>query len=147
MTSGGWPLINPYQAPAEAPPPILEVSLTDELRGKLAAFRQQIHAIGGGWILLGFILLSIGPGPGRIAVAIIGAVGLTWIVAGIAACLKQPWGVYLGIGINYLTLLACVLRIDLCSSLLLIVVLIQAHRVLRWAKEFIATGIPLGTKP
>ncbi|HUE73781.1 MAG TPA: hypothetical protein VMP01_23075 [Pirellulaceae bacterium] len=167
MTSSDWPSINPYQAPAEVPPPTADNSLTDELRSTLAAFRQQIHAIGGAWIVFGVFLLmfvptvSLGASPSRdaygniregnvvslIAGIIVAALGIAWILAGIGTCWKSRPGAYVGLAISYFVLLGLLMIRDPCSSVILIIVLIQAHRVLRWAKQLTAAGIPLTAKP
>jgi hypothetical protein len=125
MKSGEWLTINPYQTPAEAPPPHADFDLTCELRSKLASFRRQIHALGGTWIVLGVILLMFVPtislhaSPSRdsfgnvrqgdVRSAIAGGIAATLAVglifAGIGTCWKSRRAVYAGIVISCFALL------------------------------------------
>jgi hypothetical protein len=171
MTSGDWSSINPYQTPVEAPLPQTNESQDEGRRGKLTAFRQQIHAVGGAWIVFGILLLpaasgiSVGNLTGRtidgkvvagnpallVVGNALGLLALVWIVAGVATCLKHVWAVYTGLIINYVVLAGLVLTLPqaVCNIVFVVIfvfVILQAHRVLRWSREFTAAGIPLNAK-
>jgi hypothetical protein len=161
MTSGDWPTINPYQPPGEVPLAVAECTPDDQLRKTLSAFRQQINALGGAWILFGLVLLKIssmgvsmgsqrGNWPGVIVACILGAISLAWISSGIAACWKKVAAIYVGVG-NQFCLLTYLMFVDALNAMLLAVfnvfVVIQAHRVIGWARELQAAGIPLDAKP
>jgi hypothetical protein len=73
--------------------------------------------------------------------------GICWLGLGVATCLKQMWAVYIGLGLSYLSVLGNLLRFNVCSLIIVAIVILQAHRVIGWARELQTLGIPLGTKP
>lgn len=83
----------------------------------------------------------------NVLLAMLGVAGVIWIALGVCACLEQTWALYVGLALSYLSLVSSLFRLQICSLVLLGVVIFQAHRVLRRAKELRAAGIPLTTRP
>ena len=73
--------------------------------------------------------------------------GLVWFAVGVATCLKQMWAVYIGLGISYLSLLGNLTSVNICGLVIVILVIIQGHRVIGFSKTLRAAGIPLNSKP
>ncbi|MCC6511526.1 MAG: hypothetical protein IT423_20675, partial [Pirellulaceae bacterium] len=148
---------NPY-APVEASTADVHLSGVDTKL--IRDFRAQILALGVLWIVFGLAAMAIIPAalygafPGidgdvtRIAilVAVVGSVALGWLVSGVAALCKLSWGVYLGLVFSYISLIGNLLQVSVCGVVILLVVIIQAHRVLGFAKQMKSQGIPLSTK-
>jgi tetratricopeptide (TPR) repeat protein len=136
-------------------------------------FRDQIHALGALWIILGaanvaLAGLALGTridleflfGTDQRAFWIIaGLVGLFSCAIGVLTCLKRLWAVYVSLALAYLTLLRLVLlqlvlialtwRTDwgtIVALGLIILVIRQGHRVIGWAKKMRAAGVPLTAK-
>ena len=83
-----------------------------------------------------------------VALAVIfSTLGLVWLSLGISACLKQFWAVYIGLGLSYLAVVANLFNLNVCGLIILAVVILQAHRVLGFAKRLRGLGIPLTTRP
>lgn len=133
-------------------------------------FREQIHALGGLWVFFGLIVLgltiavlAVGANVGvfgpddQFYVILLAAIGLSWLTTGVLAFLKEMWGVYLGLGMTYLSLVVQVVQLKdmregaICGKVIafaiLIAVIAQAHRVIGWANKMRAAGLPLNTKP
>jgi hypothetical protein len=152
---------NPYQAPPPTAPVVAPEPTNNELLEMLKNFRSQIVALGAFWIfigvmwcilglvLTGLIATSVGPRVegGVLLGNVLVALGLAWVVLGIMACLKQIWTVYVGLGLSYLSLLGNLLNFNLCGLVILIVVIVQAHRVIGWAGKLTRVGIPLEALP
>lgn len=157
MSQPEFPPINPYQAPAPAPVSMAIDPRAAEQKVKIKKFRDQIHALGALWIILGGIglasglfLLTVRAGEvedSTILAGILIVTGSCWFGLGVATCMKQLWAVYVGLALSYLSLLGNLVKFNVCSLILLVVVILQAHRVIGWAKELRAMGIPLDTKP
>jgi hypothetical protein len=121
----------------------------------ITKFRQQIHALGAFWIIIGSAAGAAGLGIFRAdtadnnvpIAAIMLVVGGGWIVVGILSCLKYVGAVYVGLVVSYISLLVQVLTFNICPIIILIVVILQAHRVIGWARQLRRAGIPLATKP
>ncbi|HEY2411530.1 MAG TPA: hypothetical protein VGI40_04780 [Pirellulaceae bacterium] len=151
---------NPYQSPA-APTPVFQPSsgAHERLHKVLKDFRSQIIALGAFWIFIGVVVIAAGvvvsmsneasrdPTTMDILVAVFGVMGAIWVALGVCVCLKQIWAVYVALTFSYLSLIGNLLRLQICGIVLLGAVIFQAHRVLRWAKELQAAGIPLTTRP
>jgi len=130
-------------------------------RQTIRKFREQIHALGAVWIFLGSVAALVAGfavlGSTSVAkllgadvmllLVIIGAMGGLWLTVGILTCLKQMWAVYVGLGLSYLSLVGQILNFNVCSTIILIAVILQAHRVIGWANQMNAAGIPLTAKP
>ena len=69
------------------------------------------------------------------------------MIIGGFTCAKQIGSVYLGLGLSYLALVANALSANLCGVIFIILAVLQAHRVIRWAKKLTALGIPLTAMP
>jgi hypothetical protein len=156
------PPLNPYEPPSEAAQlysPSYQAGNIEHFK-LLKQFRQQIHALGGFWIFIGSttaavcILLvvtngdALGLRTGGVAVMIItGVAAVIWFGIGIAACLKQMWAVYVGLGLSYLSVLGNLINLNVCSLVILAVVIIQAHRVIGFASRLRGLNIPLTIRP
>jgi hypothetical protein len=157
---------NPYQAP-EA----LEELAGDPVRstidpGLVKNFRQQIHALGGLWIIIGSAALAypvagfgarsgLWGDPGDdffssevLVLLVVAAVaGSVYLFLGVAACLKHMWAVYAGLVLSYFSLLGQLFSLNICSIIITLAVIVQAHRVIGWSKQMHAAGVPLTAKP
>jgi hypothetical protein len=119
----------------------------------LQNFHKQIIALGAFWIFIGLMTLLVAaaaafadaawtPDVGAAAAAgVIGIMGLAWIGLGICVCLKQMWAVRVALVLSYLSMLASLITLQLCAAVILVVVILQAHRVLKWAKQLAAAGV------
>jgi hypothetical protein len=149
---------NPFEAPAEDSRVFENPS--GEMTLVLTKFRQQIVALGGLWIFSGVLGFTIGcvmfarnghignPDVEVYAVATVTALlALVLMTVGVFACIKKIWAVYVGLGLSYLSLLTNVLGMNVCGLAIIIVVVIQAHRVIGYSKTLLAAGIPLNSKP
>ena len=157
MPQPDLPPINPYQPPAPAPAMPTIDPRDAEIRVKIKKFREQIHALGALWIILGGIAAALGvflltaetaaDEETPILAGFVIVMGSCWLGLGIATCLKQIWAVYVGLALSYVSVLGNLVRFNICSLIILVVVILQAHRVIGWARELRAIGIPLDTKP
>lgn len=156
---------NPYQAPVAGLPSQLNSENTSaEDQVNLTKFRQQIHALGGFWIFIGSIVLAavavLGFGYFKaddlerngfaisiVAIGIMSAMSIIWILIGVLSCLKQIWAVYVGLILSYISLLMQVIQMNICGVVILIIVIMQSHRVISLANRLRAAGIPLSAKP
>lgn len=152
---------NPYEAPSTDaedirpqlgnPPPDFEL---------VQKFRQQIHALGAFWIIIGLLAVGIvtaglmmGNGIMRpnsqrplIAFGVVATLGIAWIALGILTCLKKMWAVYVGLGLSYLSAVLQLLSLNVCGVVILILVILQAHRVIGWATKLKTAGVSLSAK-
>lgn len=148
--------VNPYAVPESAPQVAYQTS-TEQAK-LIKDFRSQSLALAVLWILFGSLgvigaVILVGnvvpnfrqDAPMFVG-TIAGATGIGWIIAGIATLLKQTWGLYLGIALCYLSVLGNLLRLNICALVILAVILLQAHRVLRFASRMRQEGIPLTAK-
>ena len=158
--------LNPYAAP-ETSPELFSEPVRSTIDPVLVRnFRQQIHALGGLWIASGLLALAIGVGgfgataglwgePGvdvskdqfKILFATATVVGAIFLFLGVAACMKNMWAVHIGLILAYLSLITEVISINVCSIVITILIIVQAHRVIGWSKLMNAAGVPLTTKP
>ncbi len=126
-------------------------------RTKLERFRKEIHGLGGFWIFIGAVALIVcvlvlaadAPNADMPPEALVILIPLTilWLVIGVCTCLKQMWAVYTGLVMSYLSLVSNILtQINGCAIIMLVVAIIQAHRVIKWAGEFKEMGVPINTK-
>ncbi len=130
-------------------------------RGMVRKFREQMHALGALWMIMGavavaaagfalqgsaFLANSLGA-TAQVLLFIIALLGVLWFSLGMLTCLKQMWAVYVGLVLSYLSLVGQIVNLNVCSGIILIVVILQAHRVIGWANKMHAAGVPLTTKP
>lgn len=150
---------NPYQSPQPSLAPLESQRPID--RAMVKKFRDQIHALGALWIIMGGaaavlatiallgnreVALSLGHGQ-QIVLVVVALLSVCWLTVGFATCKKQMWGVYAGLALSYLSLLGQVLSFNICATVIVIIVILQAHRVIGWAKQMQAANLPLNTKP
>lgn len=150
---------NPYQPPAIDVGSLPTGAAATPAAYKLVKdFRTQIHALGAFWIFIGGLALAlvafaaslVDPGESpALFMGILGGLGLVWLALGVLTCCKQIWAVYVGLVLSYLSLIGnlVTLNFNLCSLILLIAAIAQAHRVISWARQMTHMGIPLTTKP
>ena len=130
-------------------------------REEIRKFRREMHGLGGFWIFIGALVGVAGlvvAGAGNVpaeAEAIVGTLillGLAWIALGVFTCVKHMWAVYIGLGLSYVSLLGNTAqlltgaRTSICSILILISVIVQAHRCISAAGRMRRAGIPLTTR-
>lgn len=153
---------NPYQAPASANPlPGESLTANNVLQVKLLKdFRSQIHALGGFWIFIGLVASGLGvfaaatmvggnadPTNMSVASVVLVGMGVIWLALGICTLFKQMWAVYVGLVLSYISLVGNILRFNLCGLVILGFVIVQAHRVIGWARNLRQAGIPLTARP
>jgi hypothetical protein len=146
--------VNPYQAPLAYP------GVADAVRAEaidpsvVEKFRDEIVALGAFWIIVSFFIgflsyyvFDINGNRNGFASALLAAMSLLWLALGIFTCMKRMWAVYIGLGISYLNLIGMLLNLSLCGILMFFAVIVQAHRVIKWARQIQAAGLPLDVKP
>jgi hypothetical protein len=149
---------NPYQPPQMERPTFVPAAATNlRLIKVLKDFRTQIVALGAVWIIMALLAVGIGVMAGsvldqdestaQILLIVLGVSGLIWGTLGVFTCLKQMWAVYVGLVLSYLSVIGNLLNFNLCALIIVVVVIIQAHRVIGFARELARAGIPLDTKP
>jgi len=156
MSSSSRNSNNPYQSPAAADPFAPSLAGANLVTVKLLKdFRAQIHALGAFWIIIGLVAAGLGlmmirgdnaPPVTLFSLLFLG-VGLAWFGLGIGTCLKQMWSVYVALVLSYLSLAVNLVSFNLCGLIIVAVVILQAHRVINWAKQLTAAGIPLNAHP
>jgi hypothetical protein len=132
------------------------------LHKTLKDFRSQILALGVAWIILaglalaaaalaaGVLVGAVGESADDttpILLAIVGVAGLIWGGLGVCACLKKMWAVYVGLVLSYISVAGNLLQLNLCAIVILALIIVQAHRVIGFAKELQRAGVPLTTRP
>lgn len=150
--------LNPYQAPPVLIPQMDAKKATDQLL--LKKFRSQIQALGILWILFGVLCAAVTiaiffvsdmqlqePIARIIFAAILGFLTFIWLISGILSCYKIMPGVWIGLAASYLSLAGNVINFNLCGLVIMLVAIIQGHRVISWASKLSAEGIPLNQKP
>ncbi len=127
----------------------------------LKKFRDQIHALGALWIILGLIVLGLAAmvisgkvdltkrldGDPSILLAIFFVSGSIWLVLGILACFKLMPAVYTGLVLTYLSAVGNLINLNICAIVICAVIILQAHRVISLANVIKAAGVPLNAKP
>jgi hypothetical protein len=152
------PNSNPYAAPSLPAQKASEFSAhSPELSKVIKDFRAQSLALGVAWIIIGCLnagvsalILSDQFLPNNalgIVVPMIAALAGTWVIAGIATLAKQLWGIYLGLVISYLGALGSLANLSICGLVILVLIIVQSHRVINFAKEIRAAGLPLNARP
>lgn len=154
------PDFNPYASPASEPdnPP---VASTLEMVRVVKQFRQQMHALGALWFILGALaafvaggmLISNDPEIQEDQVAVFITVGLLFILGaillgvGVLTCLKNMPAVWVGLSFSYLMVVVSLLVVNICGIVVLGAAILQAHRVIRWANDLQRKGILLTARP
>jgi hypothetical protein len=149
---------NPYASPMADSSSVSSFSDSVDFRlsREVQEFRTQIHALGALWMIIGVIALGAGvalalnnqPNVNRgiIGLTILCVVGAIWLAFGLLTCLKQIWAVYIGLALTYVSLLGNLVSFNPCGLVIPLIVIVQAHRVIGWAKKMTAAGIPLTAK-
>ena len=150
---------NPYQSPAFSAE-TASSAISAEDRGILRKFQQQMLALGVLWILLGLFVLAVGIfllvarpqlaeefAVSPLVIGIMLVSGTLHFGIGVLTCCKQIVAVYVGLVLGYLSVISNLINLNLCALAILAVILIQAHRVIGWARHLKRQGIALSTKP
>jgi hypothetical protein len=151
---------NPYASPSlPASPSFPDVSggMDHRLQRTIRDFHNQSLALGVAWIVMALLALGLiafavgttasqGQSPLLIAAAVVVVFGIIWITVGTFTCLKHLWAVYTGLVLSYISLVGNLLSLNLCAILILLAIIVQAHRVLGFAKQIQAAGLPLTTR-
>lgn len=147
---------NPYAAPPIAPEmPFDSGERSIAMTKIIKDFRAQSLALGVVWIIFGVLAAGLTvligatdtlgdiENGGPIFLAILAIIAVIWFAAGIGTLMKQIWGVYIGLVMGYLSLVGNLMSFNLCALVITIFVLVQAHRVLGFARKMQAENIPL----
>lgn len=152
---------NPYRPPATRQVGA-DVPIPAEIDAEmLKKFREQVLALGVLWIIIGTAVALLAGlalagnqmfagalgGDIQVLLVVVATMGLAWIVLGVLTCLKQIRAVYVGLVLSYLSLIGNLLNLNLCGIVVVIVVILQAHRVIGWAHRLQAAGVPLTARP
>lgn len=121
----------------------------------LKAFRDQLVALGALWIVIGLLSGAMGvylatqamgqtsgQEPGGAAAGIVLWVlsfvntgyGVASLVLGVLACMKRITALRVGLVLNYVILVIQVLALNFCGAAIMVVAILQAHRVLSLRK-------------
>lgn len=164
MTTPQLPRWNPLDS---APPVVGGAPVIDPAAGRerrvINKFRAQIHALGLAWVIFGvlvtaagvFVLLSANEGTPRLdqvktspyLAYLICCVGASWIAIGVLTCLKQMWSVYVGLVLTCAMLCSNLIELRVVWVMIEAAIIVQAHRILGYAKKLSAAGIALTTQP
>ena len=149
---------NPFESPSTSasiqPQLVTQLSHAEIVQ----KFRQQIHALGAFWIIIGTLALGLAVAAvamsngNRVSsqetwlLGVVATCGLAWVVLGALSCMKKMWAVYAGLGLSYLSVIMQVFTLNVCGIIIGILVILQAHRVIGWASKLNDAGVPLTTK-
>ncbi|PHS18476.1 MAG: hypothetical protein COA78_02295 [Blastopirellula sp.] len=138
---------NPFQSPEAEQAPQMQLNVDADVQKK---FKQQLQALVALWVIIGFLAIGVGvfvlffqdlqamDEAERTTLQITAAVSIVlnsiWFIAAIAAAKRKIWGMYLGLVMSYISLITLVLSLNVCMIILFIFVIIQGHRVIKWAK-------------
>ncbi len=121
-------------------------------------FRSQILALGVLWIIFAilcvgllFVVLSgslgnqanLNDANQYVFAGLLGLVGVGWLVSGVMALMKSQAGVYIGLVLSYLSLIGNFINMNICGIVILILIVIQAHRVISFASKLRSRGYSL----
>lgn len=139
---------NPY-SPVAVEPSSANVPLGVDAK-LLKDFRSQILALGVLWIIFGLMssafavsiftgnlgdLQQSDPGLWKAMILVIGMLATGWLVSGVLSVMRSIIGVYTGLVLSYLALVASAIQIGVCWVVILIVIIVQAHRVIGFSKK------------
>lgn len=160
------PTINPYASPSMASLADPGIMANEEMRKMVKQFRSQMHSLGGLWIFFSIVVIGLGglilsvtvnqmqDANVRAVVMITGIIylvlGVAWGAIGVCTCLKQMWAVWVGLILCYLSVIGNLLTFNFSKILAFAILgaaILQGHRVIGWAKQMKAKGIPLTAKP
>jgi hypothetical protein len=152
---------NPYQSPLAPLAPPAPEDEPARLRKVLTRFQREIAELGFFWILSGIVAIAFGgtmldvaePGFSPLSGWLLILSAPLWFSFCVLSFLKHLWAVRTALAFTYAALLGslCLAVVNPCLLGFMLVVLVtavlQAHRVLRWAKELTKAGIPLTARP
>jgi hypothetical protein len=125
---------------------------TSDPAGLAKTFRQQIIALGALWTVAGLAnaglavasfagLMSDKAAPAMDLIApIFLAIGIVWIAVGVSTCMQIVPGLFVGLVLSYIFLVATVVQLQLCPAAILLLAVLQAHRVLGLRKQIRAAA-------
>jgi hypothetical protein len=156
--------------PSAVPSPALPARPGEVDADFVERFRGQVHGLGGVWLLntvvaVGLLVFEseLGPespfawmrAPG--AAALVVGYAVLCLAMGVLTFMKKLWALMLGLGLGYIFLIVNVLAWlsqlsgqgshPLIAVAWSVVVVLQCQRVINWAKQMLAEGIPLTARP
>lgn len=139
----------------ELAPPVPD-EIDRKLQEKRQRFWRECRALAGFWIFFGFLFALFGglflagydviPGGDVFVGGISLTVGMLWIGAGLGAAIKSMPAVTCGLIVSYIVVLGNLINFgpqSLCSLVLLGLVIVQGHRVLKFAQELRRSGVDI----
>jgi hypothetical protein len=147
--------------PGTRPDPDADANEAKVQRRTVRQFREQIHALGALWIIIGLVNFGLAAlalngnkdmsdriaGEYEVLVIVIAVLGALWLILGIATCFKQMWAVYTALALTYLSLVGNAINLNVISVIIAVIVILQAHRVIGWARQLRAAGVSLTARP
>ncbi|MHC4324808.1 MAG: hypothetical protein ACYSUX_11095 [Planctomycetota bacterium] len=136
--------------------PVPETKVSDIIKDRaeriedllLEKFCYQIHTLGAFWIIISILGIlgmlfhrerlidPIGiPNESTVDVVIFVLVAMVWISIGVLIWFGHIWAVYIGLVLSYLQLIGLFLSSPGLAIIIQIMMIIKAHRVIRWAKQ------------
>ena len=128
-------------------------------RKMIRQFREQTRSLGLVWIIFGGLNLAIAAlaftgnaqirklaGGQEVVFVFAGVFGSIWIICGILSLVKILPAIFVGLGLTYIAIALNVITLNICGIVIDIVIILQAHRVIRWASKMRQAGVPLDTK-
>jgi hypothetical protein len=147
--------VNPYAPPTLDPKQAdwQPSGISPILQRTIREFRQQSLALGAAWIILGMLagivgVVVAGPLADQVDGVLLGIVvvcGVLWTTLGVFTCLRKMWAVYTGLVLSYISVVGNLLGLNLCALVILIVIIVQAHRVIGFARTIQRAGLSLNT--
>src|SRR3954471_10305728 len=142
---------NPY-APPTTPGGNFSINPSShslEMSKLVKDFRAQSLALGVAWLIFGglvvlaiCLLLVVSLTPQQfdatlfpILIGLMAISGIGWLAGGVGTLMKQVWGIYVGLVMSYFALVGNLLNFNICGLVIIIFILVQAHRVLTFANR------------
>lgn len=126
-------------------------------RQTISEFKSSVKTAGGIWlasgiIALGFIMLTMGMGGGRMLgmlgglLVVVAMISVVWIVIGGFAIARHMWAIWTGLVLSYLSLVGNVMSMvqgdgsGVCPIAFVIISLVHGHRAIKHAKTIREAG-------
>lgn len=125
---------------------------TSDPAGLAKTFRQQIIALGALWTVIGLLnarlaaafLAGLTPNEALAAMALMApfilALGIIWIAVGVSTCMQIVPALFVGLVLSHISLVLSAVSMDFCSVAIMVIAVLQAHRVLRLRKQIRAAA-------
>lgn len=125
---------------------------TSDPAGLAKTFRRQIIALGALWTVIGLLyaglaatlLAGLTPNKALAAMALMApfilALGIIWIAAGVSTCMQIVPGLFVGLVLSYISLVLSAVSMEFRSVAIMVIAVLQAHRVLRLRKPIRAAA-------